>query len=178
MTGPEKFKEESMSETRQECRFCAGGCGEQAKYAELDTVIESYKDREGCLIMVLHAAQEIFGYLPIELQTYIADKLIIPLSEVYGVVSFYSFFSMKECGKHTLRVCLGTACYVRGGMRLIEHIKEKLNVEVGGTTADKTFTFEVARCIGACGLAPAIMIDDEVYKHVTPKYLDEILAGY
>lgn len=152
--------------------------GERAKLAAVEKVIDTYKDREGCLIMVLHAAQEIYGYLPLDLQKFIAGKLGLPLSEVYGVVSFYSFFSMKERGYHTIRVCLGTACYVRGGKTLVDYLQNKLQVEVGGTTMDKKFTFEVARCIGACSLAPAIMIDDEVFRNCTPEYLDEILAKY
>jgi len=162
---------------------CGCGCGceedeQAAKYAQLDNVIDLYKEKEGCLIMVLHAAQNIFGYLPREVQMYVAEKLQISFSEVYGVVSFYSFFSTTERGRHTIRVCLGTACYVRGGKKLVEALEQKLNVHVGETTEDKRFTFEIARCIGACGLAPAIMIDDEVYKQVTTQKLDSILAQY
>jgi NADH:ubiquinone oxidoreductase subunit E len=102
----------------------------------------------------------------------------IPVSEVSGVVSFYSFFSTKPRGKHTIRVCMGTACYVRGGKKIVESLKEKLNVDIGGTTEDGRFTFEVARCIGACGLAPAMMIDGTVYKQVNVNRLGAILAKY
>ena len=109
---------------------------------------------------------------------YIADELGLSYSYVSGVVSFYSFFSTVERGKHTIRVCMGTACYVRGGKLVVEALEEKLGVPVGGTTDDKKFTFEIARCIGACGLAPAIMVDDTVYKYVTPKNVDDILAEY
>ena len=166
-----------MSESKENC-CCGCSSDDQAKYAAIEQVIESYKGKEGCLIMVLHAAQQIYGYLPIEVQKFIADKMDLPLSEVYGVVSFYSFFTMEERGKHTIRVCLGTACYVRGGQQLVTALEDKLAVKVGGTTNDKQFTFEIARCIGACGLAPAMMIDDDVYKQVSPAKLDGILAKY
>jgi NADH:ubiquinone oxidoreductase subunit E len=148
------------------------------KYAEIANVIDLYKGKEGSLIQILHLAQEINGYLPLDLQIFIADKMDIPLSEVSGVVTFYSFFSTKPRGKHTIRVCLGTACYVRGGKKIVEAIQEKLGVQVGDTTQDGKFTFEVARCIGSCGLAPAMMIDDVVYKQVNVNKLNSILAKY
>ena len=154
------------------------GQTDEEKYAEIAQVIESYKDKEGSLIMVLHAAQEIYGYLPPELQEFIARKMNIPVSEIHGVVSFYSFFSTQKKGKHTIRMCQGTACYVRGGQKVVDAIKRNLNVEVGCTTEDGQFTFEIVRCIGACGLAPAIMIDDDVYKQVTPAKLKGILSLY
>ncbi len=153
------------------------GCGQQ-KYAEIANVIDLYKDREGSLIQILHLAQEINGYLPLDLQVFIADKMGIPLSEVSGVVTFYSFFSTKPRGKHTVRVCLGTACYVRGGKKIVEGLRDRLGIEVGETTDDGKFTFEVARCIGSCGLAPAMMIDDVVYKQVNVDKLNSILAKY
>lgn len=156
--------------------FC--DCKEQTKYGEILNIIDLYKNKEGSLIQILHAAQKIYGYLPLELQQLIADSLDIPLSEVSGVVSFYSFFSVKPRGQHTIRVCLGTACYVRGGKKLVEHIIKTLNVDLGETTADGKFTFEVARCIGACGLAPAIMIDDVVYKQMTPSKLSALLEKF
>lgn len=145
---------------------------------QISNVIDLYRDKEGSLIQVLHLAQEIYGYLPPEVQAYIADEMDIPLSEISGVVSFYSFFSSVPRGEHTIRVCLGTACYVRGGKKIVEHLQSLLGVELGGTTADGKFTFEIARCIGACGLAPAMMIDDTVYKQVNVNKLDRILAQY
>lgn len=151
---------------------------EQRKYGEIMNVIDLYKDKEGCLIQVLHAAQKIYGYLPLELQQFIADALGLPFSEVAGVVSFYSFFSIHPRGEHTIRVCMGTACYVRGGKKIVEHLQKTLNVELGGTTTDGKFTFEVARCIGACGLAPAIMIDDVVYKQMTPTKINTLLSKF
>ena len=162
--------------TTSKCCSCENDS--KALYEELKKVIEQYKGKEGSLIMVLHAAQEIFGYLPFELQKFIADEMNLPVSEVSGVVGFYSFFSTEKRGKHTIRMCQGTACYVRGGKKVVDAIKKELNVEVGGTTEDGQFTFEIARCIGACGLAPAMMIDDDVYKQVTPTKVPGILAQY
>lgn len=148
-------------------------------FSEINNLIDTYyAGRRDCLINILHSAQSIYGYLPAELQRFIADKLDIPVSEVSGVVSFYSFFSMKKRGKHTIRVCLGTACYVRGGKKIVDHLRKTLKIEIGDTTADGLFTFEIARCIGACGLAPAMMIDDDVYQQVAPAKLDSILAKY
>ena len=155
-----------------------GSAEEQVLYDEVAKVIEKYKGTDGALIMVLHEAQEIFGYLPMEMQQFIADGMDIPLSDVSGVVSFYSFFTPNKRGKHTIRVCQGTACYVRGGKKLVDAIHENLGVETNGTTEDGQFTFEIARCIGACGLAPAVMIDEDVYKQVTPQKLPGILALY
>jgi NADH:ubiquinone oxidoreductase subunit E len=148
-------------------------------FHEIGDLIDLYfKGKRGCLIQVLHTAQGLYGYLPVELQQFIADKLDMPLSEVSGVVTFYSFFSVKPRGEHTIRVCLGTACYVRGGKKIIDHLVKKLGVEVGGTTADRKYTFEIARCIGACGLSPALMIDDVVYRQMSPSKVDTLLATY
>jgi len=151
---------------------------ENEKISRINDFIERYKHREGSLIQVLHVAQQIYGYLPIHVQRIIADGLNLPLSEVSGVVTFYSFFATKPRGKHTIRVCLGTACYVRGGEKLIRRLEEILKIDVGNTTEDRLFSLEVARCIGACGLAPAIMIDDKVFKQVSPAKLGQILAAY
>jgi NADH:ubiquinone oxidoreductase subunit E len=151
---------------------------DEEKLAQLANVIDLYKGKSGYLIQILHAAQKIYGYLPLELQQYVADSLDIPLSEVSGVVSFYSFFSTVPCGLHTIRVCMGTACYVRGGKAIVEHLIDTLGVDIGGTTGDGKFTLEIARCIGACGLAPAIMIDDTVYKQMSPAKIDAVLSAY
>lgn len=166
-----------MSEkpTKTKCEHCPE---QDLEFGEIDAIIDLYKEKDGCLIQVLHAAQGIYGYLPLPLQRYIADALDLPISEVTGVVSFYSFFSPTPRGEHTIRVCLGTACYVRGGKKLVEHLEKTLGVELGGTTEDGKFTFEIARCIGACGLAPAMMIDDVVFKQVTPSKINSILANY
>jgi NADH:ubiquinone oxidoreductase subunit E len=145
---------------------------------EVDRIIAQYRDHRGSLIQILHLVQESYGYLPLEVQKRIAVALDIPLSEVSGVVTFYSFFSEKPRGLHIIRVCLGTACYVRGGKKIVDHLLHALNVELGETTSDGRFTFEVARCIGACGLAPAMMIDGEVYKQVNVNKVNAILAKY
>jgi NADH:ubiquinone oxidoreductase subunit E len=147
-------------------------------FGEIQNVIDEYKDKDGALIMVLHKAQEIYGYLPLEVQEFISTGMDIPLSEISGVVSFYSFFSTKKRGRHIIRMCQGTACYVRGGKKIVDEIKHYLNVEVGDTTEDGKFTFEIVRCIGACGLAPAMMVDDDVYKQVSVRKLPGILAQY
>lgn len=150
----------------------------QKAFEQIANVIDLYKGKNDSLIQVLHLAQEIYGYLPMEVQEFISDEMDIPLAEVSGVVSFYSFFSTVPRGEHTIRVCLGTACYVRGGKKIVEHLKDRLDVELGGTTSDGKFTFEIARCIGACGLAPTMMIDDKVYKQVNANKLKSILEQY
>ena len=148
------------------------------KLEKVAEVIAKYEAKPSNLIMILHATQGIYGYLPYEVQKFIADKMDLPVSEVSGVVTFYSFFSTKPKGKHTILVCMGTACYVRGGKKLVEGIQKCLSVNVAETTEDGKFTLSVARCIGACGLAPAMMIDDTVYKSVNPNRLDSILSKY
>lgn len=157
---------------------CDHGSTDAEKYAKIAEVIDIHKDKEGSLIMILHAAQEIYGYLPLELQKFIALRMGLPLSKVYGVVGFYSFFSTEERGKHTIHICMGTACYVRGASKLVDAFEDRLYVKVGGVTADKKFTLDVARCIGACGLAPAIMVDDDVYQQVTPGAVGSIVSNY
>jgi len=138
----------------------------------------NYKGRDNALIQVLHLVQGVFGYLPLEIQEVVSDEMDIPLSTVSGVVSFYSFFATEPRGKHTIRICLGTACYVRGGVSIVDALEKQLGVKVGHTTADGVFTFEIARCIGACGLAPAMTIDSTVYPQVDPDSLPEILAPW
>jgi NADH:ubiquinone oxidoreductase subunit E len=148
------------------------------KLNQIAEVVAKYEAKPSNLIMVLHAAQGIYGYLPYVVQKFIADKMNLPVSEVSGVVTFYSFFSTKPKGKHTILVCMGTACYVRGGKKLVEGLQKHLNVNVSDTTEDGKFTLSIARCIGACGLAPAMMIDDTVYKSVNPNRLESILSKY
>lgn len=148
------------------------------KLEQIADVIARYEAKQSNLIMILHAAQGIYGYLPYVVQKFIADKMNISISEVSGVVSFYSFFSTEPKGKHTILVCMGTACYVRGGKKLVDGLQKHLQVDVDGTTEDGKFTLCKARCIGACGLAPAMMIDDTVYKSVNPNRLESILSKY
>ena len=166
-----------MGENTRTC-CCECDHSEAALLARIGELAAEYRGKEGSLIQVLHMAQGIYGYLPIEVQRVIADTLDIPLAEVAGVVTFYSFFSTQPRGRHTIRVCLGTACYVRGGKKIVERIKELLDVEIGETTKDRLFTFEVARCIGACGLAPVLMINDEVFGRLTADEVPEILKKF
>lgn len=146
--------------------------------ARLDEVLAQYKDKPGALIPVLQIAQGIFGYLPEPALKKIALELNKSYSEVAGVVSFYSFFTTVPRGKHLVRVCLGTACYVRGGTRVLDAVKQKLGIDVGQTTPDRMFSLEVARCFGACGLAPVLTIDDEVHHRVKPSRVEDLLAKY
>ena len=157
-------------------------CGEESDndtlFIKLDEILEEYLDKEGGLIPVLQIAQGLFGYLPEEVLRHIATKMDKPYSEVAGVVGFYSFFSTQPRGENVIRVCLGTACYVRGGKQVLDSIKKELHIDVGETTEDKAFSLEVARCFGACGLAPAIMINDDVHQRVKPARIKQILAPY
>jgi NADH:ubiquinone oxidoreductase subunit E len=150
----------------------------QINQQEVCKIIDLFDCKRSNLIQILHQLQNVYGFLPMEVLMQVSKRMDMPLSEVTGVVSFYSFFSTKPQGRHTIRVCLGTACYVRGGKKIIEKVQELLQVELGGTTADQRFTFEIARCIGACGLAPAVMIDNEVYRQVNSNRLKSILAKY
>lgn len=168
-----------MTET-QTCR-CGGAQAlalDDGRWAELDALVTRYRGQPGALIQVLHQAQELFGHLPPEVQQRIAAGLEVPASDVYGVVTFYSFFTMVPRGLHTIRVCLGTACYVRGGRRVLERVKSELGIGVGGTTEDGLFSLEVVRCIGACGLAPVMTVDGNVYQRVKPSKIGELLARY
>jgi NADH:ubiquinone oxidoreductase subunit E len=157
-------------------------CAEQATEGELlgrlEEVLEEYRDKSGNLIPILQIAQGIFGYLPENVLKRIALALDKSYSEVAGVVGFYSFFSTVPRGKHLIRVCLGTACYVRGGKLVLEALKQELGIDVGGTTEDRLFSLEVARCFGACGLAPTIMIGEEVRQRVKPARIRAILEEY
>lgn len=146
------------------------------KYQLLETVIDDYDRKESNLIQVLHMAQAIFGYLPPEVQRFIAEKMDIPRSKVNSVLSFYSFFSTRPKGKYTVSICLGTACYVRGGKDVLQKLKDVLAIEVGETTRDKVFSLQVMRCIGACGLAPAMSVNNKVYKQVNPNKVQAILG--
>ena len=167
-----------MSEPTVACA-CGAEATEQQLLERLEEVLKEYCDRPGALIPVLQIAQGIFGgYLPESALKLISLRLDKTYSEVAGVVSFYSFFSTVPRGKHLVRVCLGTACYVRGGRRVLDAMKQKLGIDVGQTTPDRQFTLEVARCFGACGLSPAVMIDDEVHQRVKPNKLNDLLEPY
>lgn len=152
------------------------GTPEQEK--QLKEVIASLKDDKGCLMPIMQHAQEIYGYLPIEVQTMIAEGTGFPLEKVYGVATFYAQFSLYPKGKYKISVCLGTACYVKGSGDIYDKLIEKLGIEGGECTADGKFSLEACRCIGACGLAPVMTINDDVYGRLTPDMLDDILAKY
>ncbi|MFP4001557.1 MAG: NADH-quinone oxidoreductase subunit NuoE [Thermoplasmata archaeon] len=141
-------------------------------------IIEDYEKESGSLIPVLHEVQKKIGYLPKDVQEFIAEELGVPFSQVYSVVTFYSFFSMEPKGDHTISVCTGTACYVKGADELVEELKDELDVEEGGTSDDKKFTLTTSRCVGACSKAPVMMIDDEVYGKLKPDELPDILNRY
>lgn len=160
----------------QSCQ--CGNTVRDQRYDQLDKVIAQYRNEPGPLIPVLHKAQKIFGYLPREVQLYVADKLDIPVKEVAGVVSFYSFFSTTPRGEHTIGLCMGTACYVKGADAISAKIKEELGIKPGETTGDGKFTFQITRCLGACGLAPVMTIDDDVFGRLTPEKIPEILKKY
>lgn len=151
---------------------------EEEKLARLNEILKDYNRNEKNLIQILHLAQAVYGYLPLNVLKYLAKEMNMPLSKITGVVSFYSFFSTQPKGEHTIQVCLGTACYVRGGKKIVDKLKEILNVEVGDTTEDGKYSLTVMRCIGACGLAPAMTIDGEVFKQVNPNKLNEIIAKF
>lgn len=147
-------------------------------FEELDAFIDKIEDKTGALIAVLHKAQEIFGYLPEDVQKHVAQKLKQPLSEVNGVVTFYSYFTEKPTGKNVINVCLGTACFVKGSGDILEEFERKLNVKVGETTSDEKFTLSVLRCVGACGLAPVVTVNDRVYGHFEKHMVAKILEEY
>jgi NADH:ubiquinone oxidoreductase subunit E len=157
---------------------CEETASEEQLLARLDGVIDDYLDRPGALIPVLQIAQSIFGYLPEPALKKISLGLNKSFSEVAGVVSFYSFFSTVPRGKNLVRVCLGTACYVRGSKDVLEAVKKELQIDVGQTTEDRLFSLDVGRCFGACGLAPVIMVNDVVHQRVKPVKVGEILNTY
>ena len=159
------------------CANCTNELSERG-FRELEQFINELSEKNGALISVLHRAQEIFGYLPKEVQQFVAKKLNIPVSKVYGVVSFYSFFTMIPKGKNPISVCMGTACYVRGADKVLDEFKRALNIEVGETTSDGNFSLDALRCVGACGLAPVVLVGEKVYGRVTPDQVKSILKEY
>lgn len=158
------------------CNFIAQN---QKLFDELDKVINSLPDiDESSLIFTLKEAQSIFGYLPRDVQLYIAKKLKVAPAKVYGVVSFYSYFSTNPVGEHKISVCLGTACFVKGSKDVLAEIEKQLGIKAGETTKDLKFSIECLRCVGACGLAPVVVIDGKVYSRVSPEDVTDILNNY
>lgn len=147
-------------------------------FDELQKVIDQWKGKEGPLMPVLHSAQEIFGCLSLDVQKYISKELDIPVSDIYGVATFYSQFTLKPKGKYKVGVCMGTACYVKGSQAILDELSKELDMKPGDTTEDGLFTLEATRCLGACGLAPIIMINDDVYGRLETKDIKEIVAKY
>ena len=152
------------------------GTAEQEK--KLKEIIAAYKDRQGALMPVLQQAQNLYGYLPIEVMQMIAEGLNIPMEEVYGVATFYAQFTLNPKGQYQIAVCLGTACYVKGSGDIIEAIEKKLGVEQDSITPDGKYSLDATRCIGACGLAPVLTVNGEVYGRLTVKDVDTILDKY
>lgn len=157
--------------------MCSNKLSEE-KFKELENFIKTVPNNQGSLIEVLHKAQEIFGYLPNEVQDFVGEKLSIPTAKVYGVVSFYSYFTTEPRGKYVINVCLGTACFVKGAGQILEEFEEKLNIKAGQTTSDGKFTIEVLRCVGACGLAPVVTVNNKVYGHFTKEQVTKLLDEY
>ncbi len=148
------------------------------EWEKIDGVIAKYRGRHGALIPVLKETQEIFGYLPKDVQHRIAKGLHLSTSQIYGVVSFYAFFTTVPRGKHVIRVCMGTACYVKGSKEILDHLEKELDVKVGEITRDRTFSLEAVRCLGCCSLAPAIVIDNDTHALVQPADAVRIVRSY
>lgn len=145
---------------------------------QVDEIIDRSKGKPGCLIPVLEECQVVVGYLPLELQDYIGSRLNIPGSTIYGVVTFYSFFCMVPKGRHTIKVCLGTACYVRGTKNILSRISQEFGLGVGQTSEDRRFSLESVRCLGACGLAPVMVVDSDTHGGVSPNRVSGVLEDY
>ncbi|GAA0178526.1 NADH-quinone oxidoreductase subunit NuoE [Clostridium sediminicola] len=149
------------------------------KFIELENFINEMPDKQGALIEVLHKAQGIFGYLPEEIQKFVAKKLNIPVAKVFGVVTFYSYFTTEPRGEYVISICMGTACFVKGAGEVLKAFEDQLGIKAGETTEDGKFTIEVLRCIGACGLAPVLTVNERVIGHVTTAaQVKEILSEY
>ncbi len=145
---------------------------------KIDAILAENKDRPGATMLVLTLVQEAVGYVSVPMQEYIADALGVPLGHLYGVLTFYSSFRMTPMGRHSVNICLGTACYVRGGPTLVDKFKQVLGVEMNDTTEDDRFTLQICRCVGACSQAPVVMIDDDVIGRVDPAKVPQILKNY
>ena len=159
--------------------MCCCDCNNNMdKYAALQQVIDTLKNEPGALMPIMQQAQEIFGYLPEDVQNIIAKGLDIPVSDVYGVATFYAQFNLEPKGKYIISVCLGTACYVKGAQLVLDELEKVLGVPAGSTTPDGLFTLNATRCLGACGLAPVIMVNDDVYGRLTPEQVAGVIAKY
>lgn len=153
-------------------------CNKCDKFKDLDEFISNLTDKEGALIGVLHHAQGLYGYLGEEVQEFIADRLNIPKSKVYGVISFYSYFTTEPKGENVINICTGTACFVRGANDVLEEFKKRLKIKEGETTPDGKFTIDTLRCIGTCGLAPVVTISGKTYGELTKDDVEKVLKEY
>ncbi len=152
--------------------------GTKEQEERLMAVIEKYKNQDGATIPVLHEAQEIYGYLPYEVQVMISKGLDVPIAEIYGIITFYTQFSLNPKGKYNIGICLGTACYVKGSGDILEKTKQILGIDVGECTPDGLFSIDATRCIGACGLAPVLTVNDDVYGRITVDDVEDIINKY
>lgn len=157
---------------------CEGTLGTEEQAAKLKAVIEQSRSTHGCLMHILQEAQAIYGYLPLPVQKTVAEGLNIALSEVYGVATFYSQFSLKPKGKYRISVCLGTACYVKGSDKILQEVESALGIKCGECTEDGLFSIDSCRCVGACGLAPVMMINEDVHGRLKPEMVKGILESY
>ena len=164
--------------SNEESKCCCGCGGKDERKEKLMEVINSCEGDKSQLMKVLNAAQEIYGYIPTSVQKLISEELKIPMAEIYGVITFYSRFSLEPKGKYNIGVCLGTACYVKGSGNILDRIKEKLGIDVDECTPDGKFSIDATRCIGACGLAPVMTVNDDVYGRLVPEDVDGILDKY
>ncbi len=149
-----------------------------AKTEELENYITEMKDVQGCLIPIMQKAQELFGYLSLETMQLISDRIDVPVSEIYGIATFYALFSLTPKGDNVISVCTGTACYVKGAAAVLDAVKKQLGIEAGETTPDGKFSIQDTRCLGCCGLAPVMTVDGDVYGRLTPADVKDILAKY
>ena len=153
-------------------------CGVQRVTEETKEILEKFPKEKDQLIMILNEVQEKYGYIPKQAQMVISEELSIPMAEIYGVITFYSRFTLEPKGKYNISICLGTACFVKGSQSILDRAKERLKIEPGQVTEDGKFSIDDVRCVGACGLAPVFMVNDEVYGNATVKKFDEILDKY
>jgi len=147
-------------------------------FQDLGVFIDKLETKKGNLISVLHKAQEIFGYLPVDVQKYVAQNMEVPLAEVYGVITFYSFFTTKPRGKYPISVCMGTACYVNGAQNILTEVERELRIKVGQTSEDGNFSIDVLRCVGACGMAPVVMVGNKIHGKVEAENVNALLKEY
>ena len=158
--------------------MCECNCGENCKDEKMEQILNKYTKDKSNLIQILNEVQESYGYISKKSQLAISEYLNMPMAEIYGVITFYSRFTLKPKGKYNISVCLGTACYVKGSEKVLDRLKEKLGIDVGQVTPDGKFSIEATRCIGACGLAPVFTVNDEVYGNATPELMDKVLEEY